>query len=171
MQSIKWISLMLIFILSALLGNIISKKYKDRVKELKEIKTILNTIETKIKFTQQPLTVIFQELGEETNNKTNMIFKEIYQSIQYESLEKAWNKAILNNREKLNLIDEDIKIIKGMGKNLGKTDVEGQIKEIETAKEFIITQIEKAEEEKIKNEKMYKTLGGIVGIGIVIILI
>lgn len=53
----------------------------------------------------------------------------------------------------------------------GKTDVEGQVAQIETTKSFIDVQINKAEEERNKNEKMYKTLGTVIGIAIVIILI
>ena len=53
----------------------------------------------------------------------------------------------------------------------GKTDVEGQISEIRITSDFVDTQIKKAEEECKKNEKLYRTLGTIVGLAIVIILI
>lgn len=172
MQIIKWTSLMLIFLLVTLLGNIIAKKYKNRVKQLKEIKVILNMIETKIKFTQQPLTEIFKEIvsTEKKNRSVNIIFKEASQNIENKSFEQAWSEAIAKTKEKLDLSEEDINIIEGMGKTLGTTDIEGQVKEIEIVKEFIDSQIQKAEEERKKNEKMYKMLGGIAGIGIVIIL-
>lgn len=172
MQIIKWTSLILIFLLVTLLGNIIAQKYKNRVKELKELKVILNMIETKIKFTQQPLIEIFKEIvsSEKKNRSVNIIFKEVSQSIDNQPFEQAWSEAITKTREKLDLSDEDINIIEGMGKTLGTTDIEGQVKEIEIIKEFIDSQIEKAEEERKKNEKMYKMLGGIAGIGIVIIL-
>lgn len=49
--------------------------------------------------------------------------------------------------------------------------MQGQISEIELNRDFIETQIKKAEEECKKNEKMYRTLGTIVGLTIVIILI
>lgn len=53
----------------------------------------------------------------------------------------------------------------------GKTDKKGQISEIEIAISFIEKQIEKAEDEKNKNSKLYKSLGIICGLAIVIILI
>ena len=53
----------------------------------------------------------------------------------------------------------------------GQTDVEGQVSQIEVTKSFIDMQIDKAEEERKKNEKLYKTLGIIVGLAIVIVLI
>ena len=53
---------------------------------------------------------------------------------------------------------------------LGKTDVEGQISEINQFAILLNGQIEKAKDEEGKNSKMYKSLGTIVGLGIVILL-
>lgn len=71
----------------------------------------------------------------------------------------------------LNLTTEDKTIIKNFSKMLGKTDLQGQVNEIELTQSFIDSQIEKAVEEKEKNAKLYKTLGVICGVGIVIILL
>lgn len=52
----------------------------------------------------------------------------------------------------------------------GKTDIEGQMSEINLFKEMLKTKIAKAEEEKKKNTKMYRSLGTITGLVIIIIL-
>ena len=65
---------------------------------------------------------------------------------------------------------EDKDVLKKLGKLLGQTDVEGQISEIEMTQNFLDIQIEQAEEEKKKNQKMYKTLGVVAGLVFVIIL-
>ena len=70
----------------------------------------------------------------------------------------------------LNLKNEDIELIKSFGNMLGKTDIEGQISEINQFITLINGQIAVAEEEKNKNSKMYKSLGTIIGLVIVIIL-
>ena len=62
-------------------------------------------------------------------------------------------------------------ILKKLGKLLGQTDVEGQISEIEVVTKFLDTQLSNAEEERNKNEKMYRTLGIVSGLTIAIILI
>ena len=53
---------------------------------------------------------------------------------------------------------------------LGKTDIDGQVSEINQFLSLLEGQIVIAEEEKNKNSKMYKSLGTIVGLGIVIVL-
>ena len=68
------------------------------------------------------------------------------------------------------MIKMDINLIKKLGNTLGKTDLEGQMSEIDQFKILLQMQIKKAEEGRKKNEKMYKSLGTIVGLAIVIIL-
>lgn len=71
----------------------------------------------------------------------------------------------------INLEKEDKGTIKMFGKLLGKTDKAGQINEINVTSKLVDTLIEKAEEEKNKNYKLFKTLGCVVGVGICIVLI
>lgn len=99
------------------------------------------------------------------------IFEYMTQEIKLNDANIALEKSIEKNKMNLSLNSEDIEVIKSLGKMLGKTDVEGQVSEINLTSEFLETQITKAEEDCKKNEKMYKTLGTIVGLAIVIILI
>lgn len=80
----------------------------------------------------------------------------------------SWSFAIDNS--KTNMSKEDLSILKNLDKLLGKTDANGQEVEIELMKKFIDTQIEKAEGEQKKNEKLCKNLGVIFGLAAVIIL-
>ena len=47
---LKYIMIFLVFFISFLIGNLISKKYILRVEELKEIKSAFHIVESKIKF-------------------------------------------------------------------------------------------------------------------------
>ena len=82
---------------------------------------------------------------------------------------EAWENAI--DSVNTNFSKEDINIIKGLAKMLGKTDLDGQVSEIRLTKQFINTKIEEAEIEKQKNSKLYKTLGATIGLATVILLI
>lgn len=171
MQMIKYISLVAILFLAMYIGNLMSKKYINRVKELIQIKLALNIIKSKIKFTQVPLKEIFEQIHKNTEEVNIKEFwkntiKELNKNL---SIEEAWENAI--KRTETNLNKEDLNILLDMGKLLGKTDVDGQVSNLEIASTFIDTQIEKAEIEKQKNSKLYKTLGVVSGLTIIIILI
>lgn len=169
MLMIKYVILTVILGISIWIGILVSKKYKDRVMELKEFRNSLNILENKIKFTYEPLQEIFKQISDNLENNISLIFENTNKNLKRMNMCDAWNKAI--DESKLNLNKEDISIIKNMGKLLGKTDVEGQVSEIKLTSDFIDLQIEKAEKEREKNEKLYKTLGTVVGLAIVIILI
>ena len=169
MLMIKYFILIVILCASTGIGLLVSKKYKDRVIELREFRNALNILENKIKFTYEPLQEIFDQMSENLIENVANIFKKTKSNLRKMETQEAWNDAI--EECKLNLNSEDISIIKNFSKLLGKTDVEGQISEIKLTSSFIDTQIEKAEKEKEKNEKLYKTLGTVVGLEIVIILI
>ena len=72
---IKGIILIFIFILATSLGLAISNKYRGRTKDLKLIRNILNILETKIKYTYEPLPQIFYDISKEFSNNIGEIFK------------------------------------------------------------------------------------------------
>ena len=166
---LKYIILCLIFLITFLIGNIISKKYILRVEELKDFRNALNIIENKIKFTYEPLGEVFVETSKLLSKNISQIFIIAKNNMKDTNAEEAWDIALKESSTYLN--KDDIENIKSFGKMLGKTDKEGQINSIELTKTFIEMQIEKARIEEEKNSKMYKTLGTIIGLAFVIILI
>lgn len=165
--------LFLIFILagSTSIGFLLSKKYVDRVRELKSLASLINILKNKIKFTHKPLGEIFEEVANiKKDSKMATIFLKAAENLKNKKCEQAWIDAIQEERNFLNLKDEDINLIKTFGVMLGKTDIEGQMSELEQFMILLEAQIKKAEAEQSKNEKMYKSLGTIVGLAIVIIL-
>jgi len=167
---IKTIIYILIFSTCTYIGIIKSSKYSKRVDELKTFKDALNMFKMKIKFTYEPVPEIFKEIGSNFKNNVGQVFINSNTYMTEITANQAWEKSILET-SLLNINDDDKNILVKLGKLLGKTDIEGQISEIELVSSFLDTQIEYAEVDKNKNEKLNKTLGMIVGLTIVILLI
>lgn len=168
MQGIKHILLVAIFGLSTAIGMTISKSYENRVVELKEFKNTLNIMKTKIKFTYEPLAEIFYQIANSNETSVEKIFGQMSNQITYYPTKEVWENCIQEADISINQEDKDI--LKKLGKLLGQTDVDGQVSEIEVTENFLDMQIDKAEEEKKKNQKIYKTLGVTIGLIFVIIL-
>lgn len=165
---IKNVILVLILVICTYLGINKSKEFHKREIELKKIKSALNIFKTKINYTYETIGDIFKEISKlEYQDKKN-IFSQTINLLENGDLNKAWEKAISENN--IGISEEDKEILKMLGKTLGKTDKEGQISEIELVSNFLNKQISLAEEIRVKNEKMYKTLGVTLGLAIVIIL-
>ena len=169
MLFIKILLFFFILIASTYVGILVSKKYIYRVSELKEFKNVLNILKTKIRFTYEPLGEIFFEISSNFSTNVSNVLKQASFNMKSINAGKAWTDAIENVNT--NILQEDKKVLIMLSKMLGKTDLEGQVTQIEQTSKFLDIQIEHAEKEKLKNEKLYKTLGIIMGAGLVIILI
>lgn len=161
--------LLLIFISSSLIGRFIAKKYSYRLEELEEIKNILNVFKSKIRFTYEPIPEIFKEISIQTKENIGKIFENAGKNMKDMSAGEAWEQAV--QKSETNLTKEDIHILLMLSKMLGQTDLEGQISQIEITENFLEKQITEAEQEKNKNEKLYRKLGTTIGLIIVIVLI
>lgn len=169
MQFIKIFMLFMIFLASSLVGKTVAGKYKNRLIELKEFKNALNIFKTKIKFTYEPIPEIFDEITQNSSKNVGKAFALARENLKTETAGEAWKDAILNSET--NLKEEDKATLTMLSKLLGESDVEGQVSQIDITLNFLDKQIEEAEDEKTKNEKLYKKLGTIMGLALVIILI
>lgn len=158
-----------VIVCSTQIGILLSKKYVYRLDELDELKNNFHIIENKIKYTYEPLEDIFTEIAEISTFSIKELFLKTAQNIKQKGAEKAWQDEI--RQSELSLRKEDKNILKEFGNLLGKTNKEGQVNQIKFVNTLLDRQIEKAKEEKSKNEIIYKKLGLIFGIGIVIVLI
>ena len=151
------------------LGNLKSKTFENRVVELRNVQASLNMFKTKIEFTYEPIQEIFEEISKIIYQNKENIFESTIEIMKEKELALAWYDSI--QKIKNDFTKEDKETLKTMGKLLGKTDKEGQIREICLTENLLEGQIQKAEIEKSKNVKLYKTLGTVFGLGISILFI
>lgn len=168
MLGIKIIIYTFIFLSCSFIGILISRRYVNRVNELKEFKNALNIFKTKIRYTYEPIPEIFMQISRSVNSNISNVFSQAASKMDILAAGEAWNMAL--KMEDLSINDEDKNALNNLSKLLGKTDLEGQLNQIEMTSDFLDEQIKKAEKEKNKNEKMYRTLGMILGMTIVVIL-
>lgn len=167
MNLIKGINMIFIIIICSYIGIIKAKKFETRLIELNKFQNALTMFKTKIEFTYDPIKNIFEEISKIIYLEEKNIFKLVIES--EDEINQAWKISTDEFHEIFN--KEDIDVIKMFGKLLGKTDIEGQVSEILLTQNLIEKQIEKAEYEKSKNSKLYKSMGVICGLGICIILV
>lgn len=164
---IKFLNLGLICFICFFIGNQKAKSYENRVIELKKFQSSLLMLKNKIEFTYEPINTIFLDISKIVYENNNNIFIETLNNNK--ELYLSWNEAIDTVKNDFN--EEDKQVIKMFGKLLGKMDISGQVSQIELTQKLIETQIQKAEIDKSKNSKLYKTMGIVCGMAISIILI
>lgn len=140
-----------------------------RADNLKQIKKGLNILETKILYTNDTLPNIFYDIHKKIKGEVGELFFNVSRRMQLEFAGESWEKCIDDTT--LMISNEDKEALKSLGKLLGSTDIDGQISQINMVNIFLDEQIKDANEQKNTNEKMYRKLGIIIGLAVVIILV
>ncbi|MBS4536199.1 stage III sporulation protein AB [Clostridium sp. D2Q-14] len=171
---IKLLACGMIIIPSTIMGIMMGKKYSNRVNNITSIINCLLVLETEIIHLSNPINVAFKNVDEKGNNKISCIFPnivEILNSNREMSLFRAFKKELIVNRTKYNFTKEDEEIILSLAKVIGVTDKEEQKKHFNTVIQQLKIQRNQAIEESKKNEKLYKKLGVIFGLLLILILV
>ncbi len=169
MEIFKIILLTAVMGMCTVLGIMKANKYKLRVIDLQDMKKALNLAITKMRYTYEPLPELFKEISKDLNENIANIFIKAHTYMETLNAGHAWEKAVDEGSN--NFTNEDITIIKGLSKLLGKTDLEGQLMQIELTIKLIDEQLIEATNLQTKNTKLYKTLGATIGLALMIIFI
>ncbi|MDQ2085300.1 stage III sporulation protein SpoIIIAB [Herbivorax sp. ANBcel31] len=172
-MAVKILGCLIVFISSSLLGHIYSRKCSKRPNELRTLQAMLQMFENEISFLSNKLSDAFYKIYNGNESTVSNFFKSTVKNLCKEpgiSASKAWKSAVESNIKNTSLDKEDEQIIISFGKMLGTSDLEGQIKNIRMTLNQLKLQEEKAEEFRKKNEAMYRNLGILGGLAIIIIL-
>lgn len=157
--------------ISTYIGIILGRQLKNRTNEYTQLQSICTYIEGRIKYSQDNLINIFEDVYRQ-NEKNNFgkLFFDITSEMQKNiyTLSECINRGINNNRYRFSC---EFDIFLELSNCLGKSNVENQIKAITLAKERIVDKIQESKLVESKNIKLYRNLGVICGIMLVIVLI
>lgn len=172
MTIFKIIIYLVIIALTSYIGVLKSKKLKDREYILREMITFLSLVENEIKYMMSILPNAYessrQKLVTELKTSIGKIVVDMLSLDNYYLIDQS----IVENISSINgLIEYDKNVFISTLKNLGRSDVESQINIIENSKNILENQVKEANEVKLVNSKLYRTMGIITGLMIVIILI
>ncbi len=114
---IKSVILCAIFGGSALIGIMISNKYRYRTTQLREMKKALNFLEAKIEYTYEPLADIFIDISNNIKREIGSIFKVAAIKMKDISAQEAWEYSVDISQTSLN--SQDLYIVKDFRQNIG----------------------------------------------------
>lgn len=166
MLEIKFLIIIFIILVSSYIGFCKANTYVEREKEIKNILNSLDFLKNKIEYTNLFLKDIFLEISKNIYKDKNNMFLNCVDSDL--SIRNSFKEEINNN---LKLDKEDKNVLINLALDLGTMDKKLQISKIDICYNFLLKNLKDAEELRIKNTKMYRTLGVVSGLVISIILI
>jgi stage III sporulation protein AB len=172
-EMLKIIGSLIVISAATITGFSYARVFSERVKQLRDIQYALRALEAEIVYTETPLSAAFNNVGLKCSKPISKLFlciSEVLNKKQVKSVLDAFNEANLDSKDELYLNKEEIEVMSSFMNSLGNTDIEGQKKNFNiTIKKLELFEA-KAEENKSKNEKLYKYLGVSAGLLVVIVL-
>lgn len=159
---------------TTIMGFLYSRAFEVRVKQLRDMQYALNMLESEIIYTATPLIQALRHVSEKSSDSIRSIFDRIavlLKDKRVEGVHEAFNEAVKESKRELYFEKEEIDVIASFMHSLGSSDIEGQKKNFNITIKKLETFEEKAEETRVKNEKLYRYLGVCAGVLIVIILV
>lgn len=169
----KLILLIIIVIICSIIGYIYGENFNKRFLQLQEVLRMVIALQNEILFCYTPLPECFEKIANKSVEPMKNLFigigNKLYNN-EVDDVYEAIKESINENRENMNLKDEDYNILLDLGKSLGDTNIHGHVKIFELCKETLKRQINYAEDECKKNRKLYRYLGVSLGFIIAIFL-
>ncbi len=82
---------------------------------------------------------------------------------------QAWKTAL--DQAKTSLLPEDLQALAGLGETLGQCDLEGQLSALDQADKLLRYQLQQAREQRLGRGKLYRTMGVLSGVFLVILFV
>lgn len=159
---------------AALIGYVYARTYTDRVKQIREMQYALNMLETEIIYNYTPLHMALKSTGEKSTGSIKELFlkmADILNNKKINSVLDAFDEAYKLTKTNLYFEKEETDIIKSFIQSLGMSDMEGQKKNFNITVKKLEAFEKKADEERVKNERLFQYLGVCFGVLIIILLV
>lgn len=165
----KTFFILTLIIISSILGSYFSRRLKFRCVFLKNISYMLEDISLMIEYDAAEVGDIIKRL---CSNKRyeELDFLKALQSKKESDFSYLWEKSVSEKNYDF-LTDEEIELIKDIGRKLGKTDICGQLNTIKYEKSQLEKMLKNAEDDFMAKGKLYRSLGVLCGAFIAILFI
>lgn len=169
---IKLILSCIIVVFCGVLGHIYANAYVERTKQIGAIISTLQMLETEIAYSATPLPLLLERVAKKSNKEIASLFYKTADKLNQKqgyTFFEAWKSVIYLELGQSVLKEEDIDILLNLGRNLGISDGEDQLKHIRLAMDETKRNYDLAFLEQSKNVKLFKNLGVLLGLTITIV--
>jgi len=168
----KIIGSLLIILTSMAIGRMYGKRYRDRPRQLRQLRSALQVLETEITYSLRPIGDVAAKLMQQLPKPINLFFKQLTEELNKGlPLQGAWKESVHKFWQGTALKKSEQDILLQFGVTLGQSDRENQEKHIHLALTHLEREEFEAREAQATYEKLWNTMGFLAGLLIVLLLI
>ncbi|EIT87336.1 stage III sporulation protein SpoAB [Fictibacillus macauensis ZFHKF-1] len=170
---ISFLGASLILFSTSWMGFAMAKKVKERPKQLRELKVALQSLEAEIMYGHVPLDEAFGHLSRQLNEPIAAFFGELAGALQEtaSSVPILWEEALTRLAERSSLKKAELEVLQQFGSTLGRHDRDNQKRHIQLTLSHLERELDEATAAVATYEKLYKSVGVLSGLLLIILLI
>ena len=155
------------------IGNYMSQRQNIRKKQLLSLKKAFIFLKSQIEYSCEELAAAFENVAVKSEKPINILFENSIKKLKNreKTVEEIWTEECDIFLKQSLFLKEDIEMLKMFGKTLGYSDIKHQIENINLQVEYIDKTIEVINQSSEKEEKLYRSLGVLGSLLLVIILL
>jgi len=163
-----------IVMFSGILGSRLANRYSLRVLDIRLFQGAFSELESEIIYFQSFLPDVFEKLAHRRHEGLARFFYAVGEKLNNKSeysVAEAWEASLFESKPFLNIDQEEYEIIGQFGRHLGVSDKEGHRRCFDMIQQKLRNQERKADEARIRYEKMYRSLGLLGGLALALLLL
>lgn len=168
---LKLVGALLVITACGLLGNDVARGYAHRPQLLRSLQTSLQFVETEINYGATPLPEALEKVARAGNPELAPFFLEVREQLLSPlgiSIQEAWEKGLDNLNRYTVLEPRELELLAPLGAILGASDREDQVKHLRLTLQQLKQAEVRAREEGSRNERMWRYLGFLFGLMLVL---
>ncbi len=173
-MSIKILGMILTVVSSSLIGMYYGASFKKRTTDLNTLKKAVLLLKSEINYSISPLPQAFENISTRISREFGLFFKSVADELNHNTgrtLSEVWKRKATHLLENTYLNSADIKSVMTFSENIGYLDKDTQCNTIQLLVDYIDQEVKISADKDIKYLKLYRSLGVLGGILIIIIFI
>jgi stage III sporulation protein AB len=169
---VNWIAYSLILFSATMVGFTIARNYAERPRQIQELLSAVGLMTTEIVYGATPLTQALQSAARGIRGPVAEFFHQVSLDIEnWLTAQEAWEHGLTMLSSRSALLEPELNALATLGNILGTSSREDQQRHLVTAMQRLEAVHKSAVLDSHNNERLWRYLGVMIGIVVVIILI
>ena len=169
-MNLKWMGAILVFVSCAGFGFRLAAAHRKEVWNLRKILLALDLMECELQYQLTPLPQLCHRAGKRSGGSVTRVMQRLSEALTQcvEPDVESCMKKVLEDSEGLS--PREKRIYRRLGSSLGRFDLTGQLKGLQSVRAECVRELELEEKDQPERLRSYQTLGMCAGAALVIIL-
>lgn len=171
---IKLIGAIMIIVAGTLIGFQQAARFAERPRQLRQLAHALQRLETEIGYGHTPLPEALERTASTAPPPISAMLRQAAQGVlaaEGPSFQESWSEAVKAHWRDTSLKASEQGVLLRLGTTLGISDKEDQMKHLKLALSQLKAEEDSARDDQVRYEKMWKSLGVLLAVLIVILMV